>query len=56
MFVLFVKVNCVVMRGLNEEEIVDFVALTENKVNRKTMHTRECGMMECDCRNCSTDT
>ncbi|CAH1790944.1 unnamed protein product [Owenia fusiformis] len=26
-----VKVNCVVMRGLNEEEICDFVALTENK-------------------------
>lgn len=26
-----VKVNCVVMRGLNEDEILDFVALTENK-------------------------
>ncbi|KAL4237321.1 Molybdenum cofactor synthesis protein 1 [Mactra antiquata] len=26
-----VKVNCVVMRGVNEEEICDFVALTENK-------------------------
>ncbi|KAK0155805.1 Molybdenum cofactor biosynthesis protein 1 [Merluccius polli] len=26
-----VKVNCVVMRGLNEDEILDFVALTEKK-------------------------
>ena len=26
------QVNCVVMRGLNEDEICDFVALTENKV------------------------
>lgn len=26
-----VKINCVVMRGVNEEEICDFVALTENK-------------------------
>ncbi|CAG2240850.1 MOCS1 [Mytilus edulis] len=26
-----VKVNCVVMRGVNEEEICDFVALTEKK-------------------------
>ncbi|KAL0961625.1 hypothetical protein UPYG_G00353950 [Umbra pygmaea] len=26
-----VKVNCVVMRGLNEDEILDFVALTENR-------------------------
>ncbi|XP_053399447.1 molybdenum cofactor biosynthesis protein 1-like [Mercenaria mercenaria] len=26
-----VKVNCVVIRGVNEEEICDFVALTENK-------------------------
>ncbi|XP_034015487.1 molybdenum cofactor biosynthesis protein 1 isoform X1 [Thalassophryne amazonica] len=26
-----VKVNCVVMRGLNEEELLDFVSLTENK-------------------------
>ncbi|KAM9340917.1 molybdenum cofactor biosynthesis protein 1-like [Symphorus nematophorus] len=26
-----VKVNCVVMRGLNEEELLDFVALTEKK-------------------------
>ncbi|XP_064623444.1 molybdenum cofactor biosynthesis protein 1-like [Lineus longissimus] len=26
-----VKVNCVVMRGRNEEEICDFVAMTENK-------------------------
>ncbi|XP_031567689.1 molybdenum cofactor biosynthesis protein 1-like isoform X3 [Actinia tenebrosa] len=25
------KVNCVVMKGLNEDEICDFVALTENK-------------------------
>ncbi|XP_053161377.1 molybdenum cofactor biosynthesis protein 1 isoform X2 [Hemicordylus capensis] len=26
-----VKVNCVVMRGLNEDEVVDFVALTEKQ-------------------------
>ncbi|KAK1793194.1 hypothetical protein P4O66_011595, partial [Electrophorus voltai] len=26
-----VKVNCVVMRGLNEDELLDFVALTERK-------------------------
>lgn len=26
-----IKINCVVMRGMNEEEICDFVALTENK-------------------------
>ncbi|CAJ1074097.1 molybdenum cofactor biosynthesis protein 1 isoform X3 [Xyrichtys novacula] len=26
-----VKVNCVVMRGLNEDELLDFVALTEQK-------------------------
>lgn len=26
-----VKVNCVVMRGMNEDEILDFVALTEKK-------------------------
>uniref|UniRef100_A0A8C6V329 Molybdenum cofactor biosynthesis protein 1 n=1 Tax=Neogobius melanostomus TaxID=47308 RepID=A0A8C6V329_9GOBI len=26
-----VKVNCVIMRGLNEDEILDFVALTEKK-------------------------
>lgn len=26
-----VKVNCVVMRGLNEDELLDFVALTEKK-------------------------
>jgi len=25
------KVNCVVMKGVNEDELVDFVALTENK-------------------------
>jgi cyclic pyranopterin phosphate synthase len=25
------QVNCVVMRGLNEDEILDFVALTEKK-------------------------
>lgn len=27
----FVKVNCVVMRGVNEEEIVDFVKLIKDK-------------------------
>ncbi|XP_028294385.1 molybdenum cofactor biosynthesis protein 1 isoform X2 [Gouania willdenowi] len=26
-----VKINCVVMRGFNEDELLDFVALTENK-------------------------
>lgn len=26
-----VQVNCVVMRGLNEDELLDFVALTEKK-------------------------
>ncbi|KAJ7991318.1 hypothetical protein DPEC_G00296080 [Dallia pectoralis] len=26
-----VKVNCVIMRGLNEDEILDFVTLTENR-------------------------
>ena len=30
--VTYFQVNCVVMRGMNEEEICDFVALTENKV------------------------
>lgn len=25
------QVNCVVMRGMNEDEILDFVALTEKK-------------------------
>jgi GTP 3',8-cyclase / cyclic pyranopterin monophosphate synthase len=28
---LSVKVNCVVMRGMNEDELVDFVALTKNQ-------------------------
>ena len=27
-----VKLNCVIMRGLNDDEICDFVALTEEKV------------------------
>ena len=27
-----VKVNCVVMRGVNEEEVVDFVRMTEKRV------------------------
>ena len=27
-----VQINCVVMKGLNDDEICDFVALTENKV------------------------
>ena len=27
-----VKINCVVMRGVNEDEICDFVAMTENRV------------------------
>ena len=28
----YLQVNCVVMRGTNEDELCDFVALTENKV------------------------
>jgi len=28
-----VKVNCVVMRGLNEDEVCNFVAMTEDKVS-----------------------
>lgn len=28
-----VKVNCVLMRGLNDDELLDFVALTENRVS-----------------------
>lgn len=28
-----VKVNCVVMRGLNDDEICDFVRLSENMVS-----------------------
>ena len=31
------QINCVVMRGVNEEEICDFVALTENKVKTTQM-------------------
>ncbi len=31
LFVLLLQVNCVVMRGLNEDELLDFVALTEKK-------------------------
>lgn len=27
----FFQINCVVMRGKNEEEIVDFVQLTQHK-------------------------
>jgi len=30
------QLNCVVMRGLNEDEICDFVGITENKVH--TLH------------------
>lgn len=30
-FCLSSKVNCVVMRGLNEDELIDFVSLTERK-------------------------
>lgn len=30
-FYLSSKVNCVVMRGLNEDELIDFVSLTERK-------------------------
>lgn len=26
------QINCVVMKGLNDDEICDFVALTEHKV------------------------
>lgn len=28
---LWLQVNCVVMRGLNEDELLDFVTLTERK-------------------------
>ena len=27
------QINCVVMRGLNTDELVDFVSLTEHKVS-----------------------
>ena len=30
--IILLQLNCVVMRGMNEEEICDFVALTEHKV------------------------
>ena len=30
------QLNCVVMRGLNDDEICDFVALTEKKVNENS--------------------
>jgi molybdenum cofactor biosynthesis enzyme MoaA len=26
-----VKINCVVMRGINDDEIIDFVEFTKNK-------------------------
>ena len=32
MAILTTQVNCVVMRGVNEEELTDFVQLTEHKV------------------------
>ena len=28
----FIQINCVVMKGLNDDEICDFVQLTEHKV------------------------
>ena len=30
---IFNKVNCVVMRGLNEDEVCNFVEMTQNKVS-----------------------
>ena len=32
-YLLLCQVNCVVMRGLNEDEICNFVAMTEDKVS-----------------------
>ena len=32
-YLLLYQVNCVVMRGLNEDEICNFVAMTEDKVS-----------------------
>ena len=29
---IYVQLNCVVMKGLNDDEICDFVQLTEQKV------------------------
>ena len=37
LFSLFMKVNCVVMKGLNDDEIVDFVKLSMNKVSYLNM-------------------
>ena len=38
LFYLFsFQINCVVMNGINEDEICDFVRLTQNKVNRLLM-------------------
>lgn len=31
---LFLQINCVVMRGINEEEVCDFVSLTKDKVHK----------------------
>ena len=31
----FYQVNCVVMRGLNEDEVCNFVEMTQNKVELK---------------------
>ena len=31
--VCVLQINCVVMKGLNDDELCDFVALTENKVH-----------------------
>jgi len=35
MFIIF-QINCVVMRGINDDEICDFVSLTEKKVTSYT--------------------
>ena len=42
--VFVLQINCVVMKGLNDDELCDFVALTENKVHLYmylcTLHVR----------------
>jgi len=38
MFYFFVfQINCVVMRGINDDEVCDFVTLTEEKVTICTL-------------------
>lgn len=37
------QLNCVVMNGVNEDEICDFVALTETKVSIQTAQLQQVG-------------